>query len=390
MFEYFPNNYTWSLAVMSALNRGGQIAEIDEACRSLKDFAGIKALHGDITAQNAWFESWVRMAERVERLAQADEMAGNLLSAGRKFLRCGLYFQLAERMPSHKDPRRLVAYKKGITAYAKGLQYRREPIEYVQVPFEGTYLPAIFMKAPGASKTPCMVHFNGLDLTKEIVYSAIADELKRRGISVLIVDHPGVGAALRLQNLTSGPDTERSASACVDYLETRSDVDSDRIGIIALSLGGYYAPRAAAFEKRFKCCVAWGAIFDYGAAVESRLKGSGEPSVPGYAEHVNWVFGTDSFDKTLQIVKQMTLEPIAHQITCPLLVVHGENDRQIPLWHAEKTIAAAVNSADKELKIFSLFDGGAEHCGADNSTMVVDYMTDWIAKRLGGYVEGIV
>ena len=389
MFEYFPNNYTWSLAVMSALNRGGQIAEIDEACRSLKEAAGIKALGGDVVAQNAWFESWTKMAERVERLAQADEQAGNLLSAGRKYLRCGLYFQLAERMPSHKDPRRVVAYKKGIAAYEKGLKFRKEPVEYVQVPYEGTTLPAIFMKAPGAEKAPCMVHFNGLDLTKEIVYSAIADEFKRRGVSVLIVDHPGVGAALRLQNLPSGPDTERSASACVDYLETRSDVDMNNLGIIALSLGGYYAPRAAAFEPRFKCCVAWGAIFDYGHAVESRLKGNGEPSVPGYAEHVNWVFGTDSFAETLKIVKQMTLEPIAHQIRCSLLVVHGENDRQIPLWHAEKTIEAAVNSPDKELKVFSLFDGGAEHCGADNSTMVVDYMTDWVARRLGGNPQGI-
>jgi hypothetical protein len=60
MFEYFPNNYTWSLAVMSALNRGGQIAEIDEACRSLKEAAGIKALGGDVVAQNAWFESWTK------------------------------------------------------------------------------------------------------------------------------------------------------------------------------------------------------------------------------------------------------------------------------------------------------------------------------------------
>ena len=374
---------------MSALNRGGQIAEVDEACRSLKEYAGIKALGGDVTAQKAWFESWVKMAERVERLAQVDEAAGNLLSAGRKYLRVGLYFQLAERMPSHKDPRRLVAYKKGIAAYEKGLRFRKEPIEYVQVPYEGTYLPAIFMKAPGSEKTPCMVHFNGLDLTKEIVYSAIADELKRRGISALIVDHPGIGAALRLQNLPSGPDTERSASACVDYLETRADVDPNRIGIMALSLGGYYAPRAAAFEPRFKCCVAWGAIFDYGHAVQGRLNGQGEPSVPGYAEHVNWVFGQDTFEKTMQVVRQMTLEPIAHQIKCSLLVVHGENDRQIPLWHAEKTIAAAVNSPDKELKVFSLFDGGAEHCGADNSTMVVDYMTDWISRRLGGSVEGI-
>lgn len=389
MYQYFPNNYTWSLAVMSALNRGGQIAEVDEACRPLHELAARKALGGDAVAQNAWLESWCRMAGRVEGLAQADERKGHALSAGRKYLRAGLYYLLAERMPSHRDPRRLEAYRRGIAAYERGLTLRREPVEYVSVPYGDTTLPAIFMKAPGEGPRPCMVHFNGLDLTKEIVYAAIADEFRRRGVSLLIVDHPGVGAALRLQGLASGPDTERPAGACMDYLEARADVDAQRVGIIALSLGGYYAPRAAAFEKRFACCVAWGAIFDYGDAVQSRLDGNGEPSVPGYAEHLNWVFGQQAFADTLEVVKQMSLEPVAHRITCPLLVVHGENDRQIPLWHARRTIDAAVNSADRELKVFSLLDGGAEHCGADNSTMVVDYITDWVAERLGGSVTGI-
>ena len=389
MFEYFPNNYTWSLAVMSALNRGAQMSEIDEACRPLKEVAGVKALLGDPTQQRAWFESWMKVSERVQRLGEADEAAGHPLSAGRKYLRAGLYYLLAERMPSHKDPRRLDAYKRGIELYKRGLICRKEPVEFVDVPFGKHKLPAIFSKAPVPGRAPCVVHFDGLDVTKEIIYAAAADEFRRRGISLLIVDHPGVGAALRLQGLPSGPDTEKPAGASVDYLETRADVDPKRIGIMALSLGGYYAPRAAAFEKRFACAVAWGAIFDYGKCVADRIGGRGEPSVPGYAEHVNWVFGCDKIEDTLKIVNQMTLEGVADKITCPLLIVHGENDRQVPLWHAERTYEAAVNSPGRELKICRLADGGAEHCGADNGPLVVDYMTDWVAEKLGGNVKGI-
>ena len=389
MFEYFPNNYTWSLAVMSALNRGGQISEIDEACRPLKEVAGVKALHGDQTQQRAWFESWMKVAERVERLGRDDEAAKHPLSAGRKYLRAGLYYLLAERMPSHRDPRRLDAYKRGIDIFRRGLMLRREPVEFVEVPYGAHKLPAIFSKAPVAGRAPCIVHFDGLDVTKEIIYAAAADEFRRRGVSLLIVDHPGVGAALRLLGLPSGPDTEKPAAASVDYLETRSDVDPKRIGIMALSLGGYYAPRAAAFEKRFKCAVAWGAIFDYGKCVSDRIGGRGEPSVPGYAEHVNWVFGRDTIEDTLKVVKQMTLEGVAERITCPLLIVHGENDRQVPLWHAERTFEAAVNSPGRELKICRLADGGAEHCGADNGPLVVDYMTDWVAEKLGGNCAGV-
>jgi dienelactone hydrolase len=389
MFEYFKNNYTWSLAVMGALNRGGQISEVDEACRPLMEHAGKKALGGDPVAQRAWFESWMKVAAKVEGQGRDDETKGHMLSAGRKYLRAGIYYLMAERMPSHKDPRRLDAYQRGIDLYRKGLTLRREPVEYVEVPFGPHKLPAFFSKAPVPGRAPCVVHFDGLDVTKELIYGAVADEFRRRGISVLIVDHPGVGAALRLLGLPSGPDTEKPAGACVDYLETRPDVDASRIGIMALSLGGYYAPRAAAFEKRFKCCVAWGAIFDYGHTVSERIGGKGEPSVPGYAEHVNWVFGKETIEETLTVVRQMTLEGVADKITCPLLVVHGENDRQVPLWHAERTIEAAVNSPDRELKIFRRAEGAAEHCGADNGPLIVDYMTDWVADKLGGQAAGL-
>src|SRR5688572_23381488 len=142
MFEYFPNNYTWSLAVMSALNRGGQISEVDEACRPLKEIAGVKALGGDQTQQRAWFESWMKLAERVERLGRGDEASGHSLSAGRKYLRAGIYYLLAERMPSHKDPRRLDAYQRGINVFKRGLTLRKEPIEYVDVQFGEHKLPA--------------------------------------------------------------------------------------------------------------------------------------------------------------------------------------------------------------------------------------------------------
>jgi dienelactone hydrolase len=225
---------------------------------------------------------------------------------------------------------------------------------------------------------------------KEIIYLNIGDEFYRRGISLLIVDHPGVGEALRLRNMYSGPDTEVPAAACVDYLEKRSDVDSKRIGIMALSLGGYYSPRAAAFEKRFKCCVAWGAMFDYGERISQRLTGKGgEQSVPDSQNQLMWVFGKNTIGEAVAVAKQMTLDGIVDKITCPLLVVHGENDRQIPLWHAKKTFEAAVNSPEKKLKVFTSVEGGSEHCQVDNMTMAVDYIADWVAQILGGDPKGI-
>ncbi len=82
-------------------------------------------------------------------------------------------------------------------------------------------------------------------------------------------------------------------------------------------------------------------------------------------------------------------EGLAEKIACPLLIVRGENDRQIPLWHTEKTIERAVNSPRRKLKVFTLAEGGAEHCMADKSSMAVDYMADWVAEMLGGNPKGV-
>ena len=370
MFEYFPNNYTWSLAVMGALNRGGQISEIDEACRPLKEIAGAQERSG--AAQDAWFESWMKLAERVERLGDVDAQANHPLSAGRKYLRAGLYYLLAERMPSHKDPRRLIAYKRGIEVYAKGLKARREPVEFVEVPYGEHKLPAYLLQRAG--HRPRAVHGAFRRVRRHQ-----GDHLRRdrRGIPPprhLAADRRSSGrrrGAAAARTCTPRPDTEKPARRASTISRRRSDVDPERIGIMALSLGGYYAPRAAAFEKRFKCCVAWGAIFDFGSrrsrrasAAETSLRCRATPST------CNWVFGTKNDRRDpLKVVKQMTLEDVADKITCPLLIVHGENDRQIPLWHAETTYRARRQQQGPRAEDLPARRRRAEHCGADNGAL---------------------
>lgn len=385
MFEYFPENYTWTLATMIPLNCGGNISELDDACRPLKE----TAKRNDAVAHEAWYESWKRIGERVERLALQHEERGQFLSAGRKFLRACMYYLTAERMISNRDPRKIQTYTQALETFKKGVRFRKIPLEFVEVPFQGKSLPALFVPALGSGRAPCMIHFDGFDVMKEIIYLMVGEEFRYRGISLLVVDHPGVGEALRLRDLHSRPDTEVPAAAVVDYLERRSDVNPEKIGIMALSLGGYYAPRAAAFEKRLKCCVAWGAIWDAGELLEQHFaSGPGETaSVPPF--QLLWVFGKDNVEDALSIARKMTLDGVADQITCPLLVVHGENDRQVPLSHAKKTIESAVNSPRKELKVLTFDDGGAEHCQVDNTTMLVDYAADWVAEVLGGDCKGV-
>jgi alpha-beta hydrolase superfamily lysophospholipase len=253
----------------------------------------------------------------------------------------------------------------------------------VEIPYQGSTLAGLLVKAHGPQgiPTPCIAHFNGLDSTKEMIFgSGIAQALARRGISTLMVDQPGVGEALRLQQLPAIVESEVWAGRVVDWLQSRREIDPERIGICAWSLGGYFAPRAAAFEKRLKLCVAWGANYNWGELQERRLAREGDRPVPHYWEHVQWVWGKNSLEEFMAFAPRITLEGVMDKITVPLLITHGANDRQIPIAYAHQQYETAINSPRRELKIFTTREGGVEHVSADNMTNARDYIADWVAE----------
>jgi pimeloyl-ACP methyl ester carboxylesterase len=156
-----------------------------------------------------------------------------------------------------------------------------------------------------------------------------------------------------------------------------------------LSLGGYHAPRAAAFEPRFKCCVAWGANYDWGETQRRRHEAKEQRlPVPHYWDHVGWVFGKSSIEDIIEVSGKLSLKGILHRITCPILVIHGENDRQISLTQAQQLVADCVSSPKAELHVQTLEDGGAEHCGVDNVALTREAICDWVAEVLGGNAGG--
>jgi dienelactone hydrolase len=326
----------------------------------------------------AWFGGFSGLAARFRRDALTDLEAGHPETASLRYLRAALCLLMAERQVTVKTEETLAAYREGLECFRLGVEAGGRSVEFVDVPYEDGALPALFLPADGDEPAPCMVHFDGLDVMKELIYSMGVGRFPERGVSVLICDHPGVGEARRLRNLPARYDVEVPASACVDYLETRADVDSSRIGIMALSLGGYYAPRAAAFEPRFSCCILWGAVWD-AEEVDRVAKGPGGEASVDLAQQWGWILDIDP-ETVMPQIARFKLEPIMDRITCPILVVHGEDDKQVPLRMAQLTYDAATESSKRDLKVFSLDEGGAAHCQIDDLAVGTAYMIDWIAE----------
>ena len=267
----FPGNYTWSAAargvIATAMWGGSDLGEVYKVVAALNARPGSGAL---------WFSEWTGMARKVTALAEAAEVKGHMATAAAAYMRAANYIQTGERLLQPRTEDSQEAYARAVSLFQKGIAHVPFlSIEKVLVPFErGKSLPAYFVKSrdAGDAPLPTLVFFDGLDITKELQYFRGVPELVKRGIAVLIIDAPGTGEAIRFRGMPARFDSEVAGTAAVNYLETRSDVDRGRLAVMGISLGGYYAPRAAAFEPRFKACVSWGAIWDYHATWTKRVE----------------------------------------------------------------------------------------------------------------------
>ncbi len=388
MFKYFPTNYVWNLSVDLAIEMGARIGEIEAMCAPLQE----AAMQPDAAGTQAFRETWVRMADQLCALADEDKARGRLLSAGEKLNRAASYLITAERLQAHGAPGRMALYRRHLDLFGEGVRLSGENCERVEIPYEGSTLAALHVRAEGlppGARAPVLVQLNGLDSTKEMKYRVgLPFWLARRGVSSLLVDQPGTGEALRLQGLTARHDSEHWASRVVDWLQARADVDPARIGCEGVSLGGYYCPRAVAFEPRFACGVVWGANHDWRDVQKRRLEREGNLPVPHYWAHVCWVWGAKDTEDFMRIAENVHLDGVVDKIRVPFLVTHGEKDSQIPLKWAHRTYEQLINSPKRELKIFTDREGGVQHSSFDNSINAGHYIADWVAETLGGRTAG--
>src|SRR6266508_1458191 len=345
--EQFPGNLTWSNAalVTKGMAPYGAVAlgEIDTVCERLK------ARQGE---PDAWREEWCAMAKRLERAADAAAAEGRQLTAGNCYLRAGMYYFTGERFV---------------------------------VPYENTTLPALFMKAPGASgRAPTVAVFDGMDNCKEMSVLFAGLEFARRGWHTLAIDGPGQGESLRLRGLYARHDYEVPGTAAYEYVAGRREVNPQKVVIMGYSFGGYYAARIAAFEKRYCAGVAMSALHWDLAAWQREVKRRHETDPktnPQSSFHFRWIMGAEDSDAAIERAERFSLAGVAQKIACSFLIVHAEDDKVVPVASARK-LFEAVGASRKTLKIFTAEDGSTYHAQADNRQVGIDCIADWIGANL--------
>jgi pimeloyl-ACP methyl ester carboxylesterase len=369
MWHYYPGKYMPSYQVNRALTQahygGGEFAEILEVAGNI-----------DPDNRETINVAWLEKGNEVMALAEKFEETQNFVSARRTYLRAFNYLRSAEFFMNLGDERKLDTYLRAVEAFNRSLPYFDQPVRRVEVPFDNSFLPGILFCPVNVANPPVMIMFGGLDSLAEELYFGIGQHLNERGVALLAMDGPGQGAALRLNHIYSRHDFNVAGTAVLDWCRENlgNDIDTERIGIGAVSMGGYMAARCAAFEPRFKVCAIFGAVWSYHEVW------AGRPDSHPLAEIVQHIMGQDNMADTRAKLEGYTLENgIAEKISIPTYVLHGEDDKQNFVSHAYRV--AEHLSCEHVLEVIPTGVSGSQHCQIDDFTKTYN-MFDWVCKKI--------
>jgi hypothetical protein len=354
----------------------------------------------------AWVEQWTATADRVAEQACAAEAGGHLRSAAGRWLRASSYYSEAcdkadatgafdELWGRHRDAwDRFVDLTTAVGDVT---------VERIEIPYAGTTLPGYFFRSgPASQRRRTLVYTNGSDGSVTGAWSrGIADALAR-GWNAMTYDGPGQNAALMRQRIPFRPDWEHVLTPVIDHLVARPDVDPARIAVMGVSQGGYWVPRAAAFEHRIAAAVADPGVVDVSTTMLQQLPGflvklldSGEREKfdtdmawalkvsPGTRTMLQWrmrPYGVSSpFDFfTAAREYALTDEQLA-AIRCPMLITDPEHEQ---FWPGQSARMAAALTCPVTLLPFTAAEGADSHCEPAATGLRGERIFDWLDERV--------
>jgi pimeloyl-ACP methyl ester carboxylesterase len=328
------------------------------------DANDFERLTAAIETWEQWLGVWVRDGDRHARLAQEAESLGRGRTAGQAWLRAALSYHFGKFVWRLDEDRYREATELAVEALRSAHRHLDPTAMRLAIPYGEIVLAANLRRPAGIERPPLVVLLPGLDSTKEEFFSW-EEVFLSRAMATFSLDGPGQGETGLVSSIE--PAYEKAVTAALDHLEKVVDADFGRIGVAGVSLGGYYAARAAAHEKRVVAAVGISGPFDFGACWETMPRPTRE----------TLVHSTGATDDRQGRAKagELNLYGVAERIEQPYLAIAGRLDRLVP-WEQTKRQADEAPGGE-----FVIFEAGGHVC-SNIPYLYRPLAADWLGERL--------
>jgi pimeloyl-ACP methyl ester carboxylesterase len=329
------------------------------------DYSDFVATTAGVEHWEDWHAAWCRNGDMHAALAEDAASKDRGLTAGEAWARATVAYHFAKFVWMVDPERSRAAADKAVAAMAKTHEYLDPDAERIEVPLDGGRVVGN-LRRPAAAKGPSLVLLvPGLDSTKEEFFK-LENVFLERGMATLSMDGPGQGESG--YDLPIRPDYEVAVAAVLDALAGRADLDLDRVGLLGVSMGGYYAPRVLAFEPRVKAGVGLSGPYKFSDIWDDVPPQTRETFVAKS-------FAKDDDDGRRKAA-ELDLSGVAERIQQPYLAITGKLDRLIPWEQTERAAREAPNGT------FLLHEDGNHGC-ANVPYKTRPVAADWLREQLG-------
>jgi len=336
-------------------------SDLKEVCARIQKFV-------DIPREFSW------AAARREEQARQAERAGRLSEArAHYYIAACFYTNAMWAIYEDGNSERMRWQERKRACYDKFIEYAGRPIERVELPYEGKKIQAVLHLPPqrkAGEKVPCILYIPGMDGVKED-NPANGDPFLERGFAVLAMDGPGQGETREAGIKCTAENYADAGRLACDYLTKRPEIDAERLGVMGSSMGSYWAPRVVAAEKRFKACAVSGVCMEPGQYAIFNM------SSPTFKLNYMYMSGYDDEAAFDEFCKTLSLRGVTAKITCPYMVVAGEDDE-----HCDMKFVYELMREIPAPKLLYVFEGERHSIRNPRSRpLVVNWLTDTLLGK---------
>ncbi len=353
---------------------GGKLEEIRSAARRIGDLSD-------------WKREFVSLSEAAEQDGRKGDAAA--------------YIRLAEFFMISGDPDKERAYDRfiGLFHTIHKAEYDRGSIVEDRIPFDGGYLPVLRLPVINGKKKGILVAHGGYDSFIEELYPLL-DYFRDHGFEVIGFEGPGQGGCLRRYGLTMTPEWEKPVGALLDHYGLSN------VTLLGVSLGGYLAPRAAAFDKRIDEVIAYDVIYDFfacaaaarGRLFETVIRGlvtvkaasllnsvvrrrmKRDPFIAWGVSQGMHVFGVKTPYLYFREAMKYNTRDFSRLVTQDFLLLAGTNDHFIPTEMFFKQARALTGVRSLTCRLFTEQEGAQNHCQIGNIELALSFIVSWMEE----------